>query len=46
MLLAVQEDVFRQYAKECISEYTSRGNSTVPLQLMLNKKEGLQPFMP
>mmetsp|Transcript_5619 Transcript_5619/g.13223 ORF Transcript_5619/g.13223 Transcript_5619/m.13223 type:complete len:176 (+) Transcript_5619:414-941(+) len=41
-----QDDIFKQYANECINEYASRGNTTVPLQRMLNKKEGLQPFMP
>eukprot|EP00967_Tisochrysis_lutea_P140807 scaffold257843_cov17-Tisochrysis_lutea.AAC.1 len=42
----LQDDIFKQYANECINEYASRGNTTVPLQRMLNKKEGLQPFMP
>jgi len=44
--IMLQEEVFRQYANECINEYASRGNTTVPLKHMLNKKEGLQPFMP
>ena len=36
--LREQEDVFRQYADEWVSEYRRMGKSTAPLELNLNRK--------
>ena len=38
LTLREQEDVFRQYADEWVSEYRRQGKSTVPMELNLNRK--------
>lgn len=45
LTLQEQEDIFRQYADACIEEYRRQGKSTVPMELHLNKKQGLQALI-
>lgn len=37
-----QDELFHQYAAECISEYKRQGKSTVPMELHLRRKPGME----
>jgi hypothetical protein len=38
----LQDDMFGAYAKECLHEYASQGKTTVPMQILLNKRPGME----
>lgn len=37
----LQDEMFNAYAHECLTEYASQGKTTVPMQILLNKRPTL-----